>query len=444
MGQMNLKARRVIVVVACDNQGSVPDFAQWNAPPQFPNTKAIVLLLDCCSGGQSDFIASDKHRLKISAIANTLGSGDHTWSEAVKRYLVDQHSYVRSTGAIVANVVYNGEILVNSAHDPVYQLPPNGKRQIGDSCTPPENDPSSSLPPTSSIGSGTSAPTSSIIPPLSSDGPVTSNYNVISSTPVASSSSAVANHIRKTCIRSWTWTTKGSPPSAAQTLGISVLSTSSFDVIDTLGQIHALDPTAGVCSGGKYPRHLSSTECQEALLALSQNNYQGWIYFVVYGRWFWVSYFLHEGVYDCTNQHNRGTSPTADVHNPPAFIPEIARRDCHESKGLMPVDFRLFDTAIQNFCAQEFTWEKNDSPSVVRTTSPGEFTLTLQAKPAPFKAGSNEAVTCKVDNYPRVLTPDVCNYGFKAFNLNDCPYGAEAQVSTPSGCVLVDIFQCKN
>ena len=114
--------------------------------------------------------------------------------------------------------------------------------------------------------------------------------------------------------------------------------------------------------------------------------------------------------------------PPATSTSPPAFIPEIARRECHESKGLMPVDFRLFDTAIQNFCTQQFFWDKSDSPSVVRTTSPGEFTLTLQAKPAPFKKGSNEAVTCKVDNYPRVMTPNVCNYGFKALNFNDCKF----------------------
>lgn len=82
--------------------------------------------------------------------------------------------------------------------------------------------------------------------------------------------SAVADHIRKTCIRSWTWTTKGTPPSDAQASGISVQSTSKFNGIDTLSQIYALDPITGVCSGGKYPRQLSSTECQDALLTLSQ------------------------------------------------------------------------------------------------------------------------------------------------------------------------------
>lgn len=38
-----------------------------------------------------------------------MGSGNHVWPEAVKRYLVEQRSYKRSTG-VFANMVYNGEI----------------------------------------------------------------------------------------------------------------------------------------------------------------------------------------------------------------------------------------------------------------------------------------------------------------------------------------------
>ncbi|KAL2071817.1 hypothetical protein VTL71DRAFT_13052 [Oculimacula yallundae] len=40
-----------------------------------------------------------------------------------------------------------------------------------------------------------------------------------------------ANHICKTCVRSWTWTEKGQPPGDAQTSGSAVVSTSSTDGI---------------------------------------------------------------------------------------------------------------------------------------------------------------------------------------------------------------------
>ncbi|KAH7333371.1 hypothetical protein BKA65DRAFT_596922 [Rhexocercosporidium sp. MPI-PUGE-AT-0058] len=413
------------------------------------------------------------HRDKItslSGIVETINSG-HSWSSAVLSY-AQRMSYPRqSTGGAPA-VIYNDEIPLNKNGGPVCKGSGSRKRQTGDECihSDPDAEASSRLASIFSVSSASMASVSSAsmasktataeAPKVTGtfSGYIGSNCIRGNVTPMIQEDSAkVAAQL---CSRSYTWDTKNKPPrDTKDTSGATVEFNWIANGLKTLGQINPTESVATACSSGTYPRSLTAGECQKAYMRSFSECPTG-------GQLSWVTEDHHGCMNFFMNQSPTNTSP--EITNPPPPPPPESsspppppppttsnHEKCFKSDefedelAILP---GLASTAITSFCSRFYTWQHFNQPAdgepgpdahVIRKTPSGLAVIELRAVTAPFVEGSSDEA-CRVNKYPRSLSPEICAYAFNHLKDSVCTYGGQNIATSVAGCYAFTMKQTQN
>ncbi|KAK0112270.1 hypothetical protein ONS96_001518 [Cadophora gregata f. sp. sojae] len=257
------------------------------------------------SGLLAYFMGVQKHFNKMDALAKANPTA--AWTLVTRSY-VQQLARQRVIG-VGANLLYNGEIPLDKAGNPVCQAPASAKRQTGSSCVRPDTpDPeaSSSLASVSnaSLASVSSASFASVssaslasvsrasLASLSSASlasvrsALTASKTSTSALPV--STGTFSGYLGSTCLdgndmvlegatevvallcgRTYTWDTKGQPPRDVKGASTpAVWDSFTRDRRVSSGQISPNEEIGSACAGGTYPRSLTADECEKAFSRL--------------------------------------------------------------------------------------------------------------------------------------------------------------------------------